>query len=188
MAWNIDASHSQATFSLKHMMISTVRGHFDVLSGQLNIDEAHPENSWIEAEVDAASINTRDPKRDGHLKSPDFFDVEKFPKITFKSTKVEATGGNEYRVTGNLTMHGVTKEEVFHAEYAGQLPKDIFGLQRTAFAVKGTINRKDYGLNWNVALESGGVLVGEKINIEIDLEAVQQIPADQSAATQTAKS
>ncbi len=186
MAWNIDATHSQATFSLKHMMISTVRGHFDVLSGQLNIDEAHPEISWIEAEVDAASINTRDPKRDGHLKSPDFFDVEKFPKITFKSTKVEATGGNEYRVTGNLTMHGVTKEEVFHAEYAGQLPKDIFGLQRTAFAVKGTINRKDYGLNWNVALESGGVLVGEKINIEIDLEAVQQAAVEQTAATQTA--
>lgn len=186
MAWNIDASHSQATFSVKHMMISTVRGHFEVLSGQLNIDEAHPENSWIEAEVDAASINTRDPKRDGHLKSPDFFDVEQYPKITFKSTKVEATGDNEYRVTGNLTMHGVTKEEVFHAEYAGQVSKDLFGMQRAGFAVKGSVNRKDYGLNWNVALESGGVLVGEKVNIEIDLAAVQQIAAEQTATTQTA--
>jgi len=130
MAWNIDATHSQATFSVKHMMISTVRGHFEVLSGQLNIDEAHPENSWVEAEVDAASINTRDPKRDGHLKSPDFFDSEQYPKITFKSTKVEATGDNEYRVTGNLTMHGVTKEEVFHAEYAGQLKGSLWNATR----------------------------------------------------------
>src|SRR5207248_10549790 len=147
MAWNIDATHSQATFSVKHMMISTVRGHFDVLSGQLNIDEEHPENSWVEAEADTASVNTRDPKRDGHLRSPDFFDSEQYPKITFKSSKVEPIGNQEYRVTGNLTMHGVTKEEVFHAEYAGQLPKDLFGLQRAAFTVKGTINRKDYGLN-----------------------------------------
>ena len=186
MAWNIDATHSQATFSVKHMMISTVRGHFEVLSGQLNIDEAHPENSWVEAEVDAASINTRDAKRDGHLKSPDFFDVEQYPKITFKSTKVETVGDHEYRVTGNLTMHGVTKEEVFHAEYAGQVSKDLFGMQRAAFTVKGTVNRKDYGLNWNVTLESGGVLVGEKVNVEIDLAAVQPISVDQSAATQTA--
>src|SRR2546421_7687908 len=186
MAWNIDATHSQATFSVKHMMISTVRGHFDVLSGQVNIDEEHPENSWVEAEADTASVNTRDPKRDGHLRSPDFFDSEQYPKITFKSSKVEPIGNQEYRVTGNLTMHGVTKEEVFHAEYAGQLPKDLFGLQRAAFTVKGTINRKDYGLNWNVALESGGVLVGEKINIEIDLAAVQKAAVEQTAATQTA--
>ena len=180
MAWNIDATHSQATFSVKHMMISTVRGHFDVLSGQLEIDEQHPENSWVEAEVDAASINTRDAKRDGHLRSPDFFDVAQYPKITFKSTKVEPVGDNEYRVTGNLTMHGVTKQETFHAEYSGQM-KDLYGLQRAAFSVKGTINRKDYNLNWNVALESGGVLVGEKVNVEIDLAAVQQAPVQQPA-------
>jgi polyisoprenoid-binding protein YceI len=186
MAWNIDASHSQATFSVKHMMISTVKGHFDVLSGQLHIDEEHPENSWIEAEVDAASINTRDAKRDGHLKSPDFLEVEKFPKITFKSTKVEAVGDQEYRVTGNLTLHGVTKEEIFHAEYSGILLKDPFGLQRAGFNAKATINRKDYGLNWNVALETGGVLVGEKVNIEIDLESVQQAPVEVASATQTA--
>jgi polyisoprenoid-binding protein YceI len=184
MAWNIDAIHSQATFSVKHMMISTVRGQFEVLSGKLDIDEAHPENSWVEAEVDAASINTRDPKRDGHLRSPDFFDVAQFPKITFKSTKVEPVGKDEYRVIGNLTLHGVTKQETFHAEYSGQL-KDLYGLQRAAFSVKGTVNRKDYGLNWNVALESGGVLVGDKVNIEIDLAAVQQV-AVEASATQTA--
>ena len=173
MAWNIDAAHSQATFSVKHMMISTVRGHFNVLSGKLKIDEAHPENSWVEAEVDVASINTRDPKRDGHLVSPDFFDAAQYPKITFKSTKVEPPGKDEYRVMGDLTIHGVTKQETFHAEYSGQL-KDLYGMQRSAFSVKGSINRKDFGLNWNVALESGGVLVGEKVNIEIDLAAVQQ--------------
>jgi polyisoprenoid-binding protein YceI len=170
MAWNIDAVHSQATFSVKHMMISTVRGRFDVLSGKLDIDEAHPENSWVEAE--------------GHLVSADFFDVAQFPKITFKSTKVEPVGKDEYRVIGDLTIHGVTKQETFHAEYSGQL-KDLYGLQRAAFSVKGTVNRKDFGLNWNVALESGGVLVGDKVNIEIDLAAVQQAAVDASA-TQTA--
>ena len=184
MSWEIDATHSQATFSVKHMMISTVRGHFEVLSGKLHIDEDHPDNSWVEAEVDAASINTRDAKRDGHLRSPDFFDVEKYPKITFKSTKVTPTGNNQYRVTGNLTMHGVTKEETFHADYSGQV-KDPYGLQRAAFSVKGKINRKDFGLNWNVALETGGVLVGEDVNIEIDLETVQKA-AVQETATQTA--
>ena len=184
MNWEIDATHSQATFSVKHMMISTVRGHFEVLSGKLHIDEEHPDNSWVEAEVDAASINTRDAKRDGHLRSPDFFDVEKYPKITFKSTKITPTGNNEYRVTGDLTMHGVTKEETFHADYSGQV-KDLYGLQRAAFTVKGKINRKDFGLNWNVGLEAGGVLVGEDVNIEIDLAAVQKA-AVQEAATQTA--
>ena len=180
MAWNIDAVHSQATFSVKHMMISTVRGQFNVLSGKLEIDEAHPENSWVEAEVDVASINTRDPKRDGHLVSADFFDAAQYPKITFKSTKVEPTGKDEYRVTGDLTIHGVTKQETFHAEYSGQL-KDLYGMQRSGFSVKGSINRKDFGLNWNVALESGGVLVGDKVNIEIDLAAVQQAAVDASA-------
>ena len=184
MSWEIDATHSQATFSVKHMMISTVRGHFEVLSGKLHIDEEHPDNSWVEAEVDAASINTRDAKRDGHLRSPDFFDVEKYPKITFKSTKVTPTGNNQYRVTGSLTMHGVTKEETFHADYSGQV-KDLYGLQRAAFSVKGKINRKDFGLNWNVALETGGVLVGEDVNIEINLAAVQKA-AVQEPVTQTA--
>lgn len=173
MTWQIDATHSQATFSVKHMMISTVKGHFEVLSGQLELDEQHPENSWVEAQVDVASINTRDAKRDGHLRSPDFFDVEKYPTITFKSTKITPLGNNEYRVTGNLTLHGITKEETFHAEYSGQV-KDLYGMQRAAFNVTGKINRKDYGLNWNVALETGGVLVAEEVKIEIDLAVVQK--------------
>jgi len=185
MAWNIDATHSQATFSVKHMMITTVRGHFDVLSGQLHIDEEHPENSWVEAEADAASINTRDARRDGHLKSADFFEVEKYPKIIFKSTKVESKGDNEYRVTGNLTIRDVTKEVTFDAEYSGQL-KDAYGLQRAGLSAKTSINRKDFGLTWNAVLESGGVAVSEKVNIEIDLAAVQQAPVQEVAAAQIA--
>jgi len=185
MAWNIDATHSQATFSVKHMMITTVRGHFDVLSGQLHIDEEHPENSWVEAEADAASINTRDARRDGHLKSADFFEVEKYPKIIFKSTKVESKGDNEYRVTGNLTIRDVTKEVTFDTEYSGQL-KDAYGLQRAGLSAKTSINRKDFGLTWNTVLESGGVAVSEKVNIEIDLAAVQQAPVQEVAAAQIA--
>lgn len=173
MAWEIDAAHSEALFTVKHMMFTTVRGHFNVLSGRLNIDEEHPENSWVEAQVDASSVDTRDEKRDGHLRSPDFFDAEHYPTITFKSTKVEKVGGNEYKVLGDLTMHGVTKPVVFNAEYAGQ-GKNPWGLQVAGLSAKTKINRKEWGLNWNAALESGGVLVSEDVGIEIDLEAVQK--------------
>jgi polyisoprenoid-binding protein YceI len=176
MAWEIDPVHSQAVFSVKHLMITTVRGQFNVLRGKLDIDEQQPENSWVEAEVDAASIDTRDEKRDAHLRSPDFFDAEKYPTITFKSTKVESVGDNEYRVTGNLTMHGVTKEVTFAAEYSGQL-KDPYGLQRAGLSAKTTINRKDFDLNWNAVLETGGVAVSDKVTIEIDLAAVQKAVA-----------
>lgn len=173
MAWEIDPAHSEAIFSVKHMMFSTVRGHFNVLSGHLHIDEEHPENSWVDAQVDANSVDTRDEKRDGHLRSPDFFDAEHYPILTFKSTKVEKVGGNEYRVLGDLTMHGVTKPVVFKAEYNGQ-GKNPWGLQVAGLSAKSKVNRKDWGLNWNAALESGGVLVSEDVNIEIDLEAVQK--------------
>ncbi|TMD48566.1 MAG: YceI family protein [Chloroflexi bacterium] len=150
MAWEIDPSHSEATFSVKHMMFTTVRGHFNVLSGHLHIDEEHPEDSWVDAQVDATSVDTRDEKRDGHLRSPDFFDAEHYPVLTFKSTKVEKAGGNQYKVLGDLTMHGVTK------------------------SAKTKVNRKEWGLNWNAALEGGGVLVSEDVNIEIDLEALNK--------------
>jgi polyisoprenoid-binding protein YceI len=176
MAWQIDATHSQVTFSVKHMMVSTAKGTFNVFSGEVEIDEQHPEKSWVVAEVDAASIHTRDASRDGHLRSADFFDTEQYPKITFKSTKVEALGGNEYRVTGNLTMHGVTREVAFSVEYSGQV-RDSFGLQRAGLNAKATINRKDFGLSWNNILESGGVALGDKVTIELDLEAIKQVAA-----------
>ena len=173
MAWEIDAAHSQATFAVKHMMIATVKGQFDVLSGKLNIDEQNLANSWVEAEVDAASIDTREANRDAHLRSPDFFNVEQHPKITFKSTNVTHVGGDEYEVTGNLTMHGVTKEVTFKTEYAGQA-KDAYGFQRAGLSARTTINRKDFGLGWNKVLETGGVAVSENVKIEIDLAAVNK--------------
>src|SRR5579875_902192 len=173
MAWEIDPSHSEASFSVKHMMFATVRGHFNVLSGHLHIDEQHSENSWVEAQVDAASVDTRDERRDGHLKSPDFFDVQNYPTITFKSTKVEPVGDHEYNVYGDLSMHGVTKPVVFKAEYSGQV-KDAFGNQRAGLSAKTKINREDWGLTWNAALEAGGVLVSKDVNIEIDLSAVKK--------------
>lgn len=173
MAWEIDTAHSQAVFSVKHMMFSTVRGHFNVLSGQLHIDEQNPQNSWVEAQVDASSVDTRDEKRDGHLRSPDFFDVQDYPNITFKSTKIEHAGGNEYNVIGDLTMRGVTKPVTFKAEYGGQ-GKNPWGMQVAGLAAKTKINRKEWGLNWNQALEAGGVLVSEDVNIEIDLEALSK--------------
>ena len=171
MAWEIDPSHSAVTFSVKHMMFSTVRGQFNVLSGHLHIDEQHPENSWVDAQVDASSVDTRDDRRDGHLKSPDFFDTEKYPTITFKSTKIEHTTGNEYKVYGDFSLHGVTKPVLFKAEYNGQ-GKNPWGMQVAGLSAKTKINRKEWDLGWNQALETGGLLVGEDVTIQIDLEAV----------------
>jgi polyisoprenoid-binding protein YceI len=184
MSWEIDASHSQATFSVKHMMISTVRGHFNVLSGHLHIDEQNPQNSWVEAQVDAASIDTRDERRDGHLRSADFFDVQTYPTITFKSTRVEHISGNEYNVTGDLAMHGVTRPVTLKAEYLGQ-GKNPWGLTVAGLSAKTKINRKDWGLNWNQTLETGGWLVSEDVTIEIDLETVQKPAEVQEAGAAT---
>ena len=180
MAWEIDPTHSEVLFSIRHAMITTVRGHFNVISGHLHIDEENPSNSWVDAQADPSSVNTRDERRDGHLKSPDFFDVAQYPTITFKSNNVQHVGGSNYKVTGDLTMHGVTKSVTFDADYAGQ-GKDAFGNQRAGISVKGKINREDWGLTWNAALETGGVLVSKDVNIEIDLSAIAQ-PATASAS------
>ncbi len=173
MAWEIDPSHSEVLFSIKHAMITTVRGHFNVISGSLHIDEANPANSWVDAQADAASIDTRDERRDGHLRSPDFFNVDAYPTITFKSSSVVPTGDNTYNVTGDLTMHGVTKSVTFKAEYTGQA-KDAYGMQRAGISAKAKINREDWGLTWNAALEAGGVLVSKDVTIEIDLSTVNK--------------
>ncbi len=173
MTWEIDPSHSEVLFSIKHAMITTVRGHFNVISGSLHIDEANPANSWVDAQADVSSIDTRDERRDGHLRSADFFDAGTYPTINFKSTSVVPTGGNEYNVTGNLTMHGVTKSVTFKAEYAGQA-KDAYGMQRAGISAKAKVNREDWGLTWNAALEAGGVLVSKDVTIEIDLSTVNK--------------
>ena len=173
MAWNNDTAHSQVTFSVKHMMVSSVKGNFNVFGGKLDIDEANPANSWVEAEADVKSINTRDENRDNHLRSGDFFDAATHPAISFKSKKIEAAGEGEYRVLGDLTIRGVTKEVLFNAEYSGQI-KDPYGNDRAGLNAKAAISRKDFGLTWNALLESGGAVVGDKVTIEIDLEATKE--------------
>lgn len=170
MKWSIDNAHSLAEFSVKHMMITTVKGRFGKVTGTLDFEEPGFGKSSVEAEVDVASIDTRDEKRDGHLKSADFFDVEKYPTITFKSTNVEEVRPNEFKVTGNLTIKDVTKPVTLDVEYAGQ-NKNPWGMTVAGFSATTTINRKDFGLNWNVALETGGWLVGDTVKISLELEA-----------------
>lgn len=171
--WNVDASHSKLGFAVTHMMVSETEGKFKVYEGKVASvkPDADFTDAKVEFSVDAASINTDDEKRDGHLKGPDFFDVEKFPKITFVSTsmkpgKVKGT----YTLIGNLTMHGVTKPITLTAIGASKIVKDPYGMERYAFKVTGNLNRKDYGLGWNAALEAGGVAVSENVRIDVNIE------------------
>jgi polyisoprenoid-binding protein YceI len=171
MRWNIDPSHSAAEFSIRHLMITNVKGRFGKLSGTVDLDTDHPESSKIDVTIDATSIDTRDDKRDAHLRSPDFFDVEKFPTLTFKSTKVTRTGDG-FAVLGDLTMHGITKEVTLEVDELSSPGKDPWGNTRLGTSAKAKINRKDWGLSWNAALETGGVLVGEQVKISIDVSLV----------------
>lgn len=164
-AWEIDGTHSAAHFSVRHMMVSNVRGDFGKVVGTLNLDEKDATKSTVEATIDASTINTREPKRDAHLKSGDFFDVAKFPTITFKSKKVEAAAAGKLKVTGDLTMHGVTKSVVLDVDGPGPAVNNKRGATATT-----KLNRKDFGLGWNKVLEAGGVAVGDEVSVEIDLE------------------
>jgi polyisoprenoid-binding protein YceI len=173
MSWQIDPAHTLVEFSAKHMMIATVRGRFKTFDGTLNLNDDNLAQSSVEWTVDVASIDTHNEQRDAHLRSADFFDAENHPTMTFRSTRIQALGGNRYNVTGDLTIRGTTREETFEVSDEGQA-KDPWGNQKRAFSVSGSINRKDYGLNWNVALEAGGFMVGEQIKIALEVEAVQQ--------------
>jgi len=172
MRWNIDGSHSTAEFSVRHLMITNVKGRFGTLSGTVDYDPEKPEASQIDVTIDATSIDTRDEKRDAHLRSPDFFDVEKFPSLTFKSTSVKKTDDG-FAATGDLTIHGVTKPVTLEVEGPSDQSKDPWGNTRIGASATAKINRKDFGLNWNAALEAGGVLVGEQVKISIDVSLVQ---------------
>lgn len=178
--WNIDSSHSNASFKVKHMMISSVRGEFTKLQGTVVYDAKAPEKTVIDATIDATSIDTREPKRDEHLKSPDFFDVAKFPTITFKSKSAKKVG-NKIAVLGDLTMHGVTKPVTLEVEGLDKEMKDPWGMTRVGGVATTKLNRKDWGLNWNKALEAGGVLVGEEVEIALDVELVKQADAATAA-------
>ncbi len=180
MTWQIDFSHSHIQFSARHLMITNVRGEFQKFTGTIDFDQNNLGNAQINVEIDASSINTRDAQRDGHLKSPDFLDVGTFPTITFKSKKITLNGTKEGNVVGDLTIRGVTKEVTLHVELLG-VQKTPFNTINAGFEAHTKINRKDWGLNWNVALEAGGMLVGEEVSINIELE-LTQVPETQTAA------
>lgn len=171
--WAIDPAHSAAEFKVKHMMIANVKGKFSNLSGTLKLDEADPSRSTVEAVIPAATISTGDEQRDAHLKSADFFHVEKFTELTFKSTAVKTAAPGELAVTGDLTMHGVTKPVTFAVEGPSPATKDPWGNMRVALSATTKVNRKDFGLTWNAALETGGVLVGDEVAITLDVEFIK---------------
>jgi polyisoprenoid-binding protein YceI len=172
MSWKIDPSHTRAGFSVRHMMIANVHGQFETVTGTVDFNEADPARSAVDVQIDVASLNTRDEKRDAHLRSPDFFDVEKYPTLTFTSKRVEKLGENHGRIIGDLTIKGTTKEVALDVEYIGQA-KSPWGTTSAGFTARAKVNRKDWGLNWNVALETGGVLVGDTVNIDIEAEIVK---------------
>jgi polyisoprenoid-binding protein YceI len=171
-AWNLDLAHSSIGFSVRHMVIAKVRGRFGKFSGKVHIDERDLTKSSVELSIDAASIDTGIADRDAHLRSADFFDVETFPSLTFVGKRIERLSDTEYRVVGDLTIRGATREVPVAVEFGG-MGKDPWGNERAGFAVKAHIDRKDFGLGWNQVLEAGGVLVGERVEIEAELEAVK---------------
>lgn len=171
--WTVDPAHANINFSAKHMMVSTVRGHLGPVSGSIELDENDFTNSEIEVAIDVANLQTRDEKRDGHLKSGDFFDVENFPTATFKSTRIERAGEDKYKVVGLLTVRDITREVELDTDFEG-FASNPWGQKLVGFTATTKLNRKDFGLNWNVALEAGGVLVGENIKLDIDIEAIKQ--------------
>jgi polyisoprenoid-binding protein YceI len=170
--WNIDAAHSGINFAIRHMVVSKVRGRFASFTGKLRLDDGDLTRSSVEATIDASSIDTGTAKRDEHLRSADFLDVGRFPELRFQSSRIEKVGGDRYRVVGNLTIRDVTREVTLEAEYAGR-GTDPWGNERVAFAASTAIDRKDFGLGWNQALEAGGVLVGDRLEIELDVQVVK---------------
>jgi polyisoprenoid-binding protein YceI len=183
--WKFDPAHTTVEFVAKHMMITNVKGRFKSFDGEIAVDGEDPETAIVNVTFETASVDTGHDQRDGHLRSPDFFDVTNFPNITFKSTKVELLGEDHFKVTGDLTVRDVTRPVELDTHVDGKI-KDMQGKQRAAFSATTSFNRKDYGLNWNVALEAGGWLVGEQVKINIDAEIVEEsaVPAEAAQAAQ----
>ena len=175
--WNIDNSHSTIGFRIRHMVIARVNGTFEDWSGQLTLDPENLTDSSVEIRINVASVDTHEADRDTHLRSADFFDAETYPEIVFTSTSVEAVDAENVRILGDLTMHGVTQPVVLAAEYGGRV-KDPWGNDRVGFTATTKIDRKDFGLTWNTALETGGVLVGDTVEITVELEATAAVAAE----------
>ena len=171
--WKIDPSHSAAEFKVRHMMISWVRGEFSGLSGVLKLDETDYTHSTIEVSIPSGTVKTVDETLDAHLKTEDFLDVEKFPALTFKSTKIRSTGARDYAVTGDLTIRGVTKSVTLTVNDVSDPSKDPWGNQRIGLSGSAKVNRKDFGIIWNTALDAGGVLVGDEVTITLDVQFIK---------------
>jgi len=169
--WQLDPAHTSVVFTARHLMVSKVRGQFHGVSGNIHISE-DPIGSWVEVEVDPASVESGDPKRDEHLRSPDFLDVERYPEITFRSTRLEGDSPGGFRLEGHLTVHGVTRLVTLDVEYHGWTT-DPWGGRRAGFSATTEVDREDFGLTWHVALETGGVLVGKKARLDFESEAVK---------------
>ena len=174
--WEIDASHSGIHFSVRHLVIAKVRGQFSRWSGAIVVPDSDFTRASVEAVVDASSIETGVADRDAHLRSPDFFDVAQHPQVTFTASRFEPQGGTDGRLTGSLTIKGITRDVVLAVERLGQT-RDPWGNERAGFSAKTTIDRGDFGLTWNQALETGGLVVGERVDLEIEIEAVRQAAA-----------
>jgi polyisoprenoid-binding protein YceI len=179
VTWNIDPAHTQTNFAVRHLVISTVRGEFKKTTGTVKIDEQDPAKSNVDVTIDAASIHTREDKRDEHLRSPDFLEVQKYPTITFKSTKVEKASGDKYKLTGDLTIHGTTKPVVLDASLTQQI-KDPWGKTRMGVQATTKINRQDFGVKWSKMVEAGPV-VADEVNIEIQGELIKAEPEQKTA-------
>ena len=171
--WNIDPAHSHVEFAVKHLMIATVKGRFAVVRGTVTTDEADPAKGQANIEIDADSIDTREPQRDTHLKSADFFEVEKFPRITFRSTRVTFVEGDRFKLIGDLTIRGITREVTLDVTSEGR-GKDPWGGERAGFSATGKIKRSEFGLTWNQVLETGGFVVGDDIRVSLEVELVKQ--------------
>jgi len=175
--YQVDPRHSSAQFAVTHMMISTVRGEFHQVNGTVIFDDADISKSSVNVTIDATTVDTREPDRDKDLKSPNFFDVANFPTITFKSTKVESAGAGKLKVTGDLTIHGVTRQAVLEVSVPKPAIKDPWGLQRTAISGSTKLNRQDFGITWNKTLDSGGAVVSNNVDITLDVEMIVPPPA-----------
>lgn len=179
--WAIDSAHSSIGFTVRHMVVSRVRGRFTRWNGTIAMDERDPTGARVEISIEPASVDTGVEQRDNHLRSPDFFDVERHAAMTFRSTAIQKTGEGRYRVTGDLAMHGVTRPVSLEVEFAGSA-RDPWGGIRAGFSARGSLDRRDFGLTYNQLLEAGGVLVGEKVDLDIEVEAVKRSTAPAAAA------
>ncbi|MCQ6561472.1 YceI family protein [Paenibacillus mendelii] len=172
--WSVDPTHSSIDFSVKHMMIAKVKGTFHTFEAQIEADPEDLTSASIRFSIDLSSIDTRNADRDAHLRSADFFDVEANPKMTFEATRITKSGDGEYEVTGDFTLHGITRPEKFAVSFEGA-GKDPWGNAKAGFSAVGSLKRSDYGLTYNAVLETGGVLIGDEVKISIEIEALQQV-------------